>query len=32
MIEAKATKRIVNGQLLIERDGKLYNATGAEVK
>lgn len=31
-VEAKATKRIVNGQLLIERDGKLYNATGAEVK
>lgn len=27
-----AHKRIVNGQLLIERDGKTYNAQGAEVK
>ena len=27
-----ATKRIVNGQLLIEKNGKFYNATGAEVK
>lgn len=31
-VDTKAVKRIVNGQLLIERDGKLYNATGAEVK
>ena len=30
--EAKAVKRIVNGQLLIEHDGKLFNAIGAEVK
>ena len=30
--EAKAVKRIVNGQLVIEREGKLYNALGAEVK
>ena len=27
-----ATKRIVNGQLLIEKNGKFYNATGIEVK
>ena len=26
------TKRIVNGQLLIEKNGKFYNATGIEVK
>ena len=31
-VEAKAVKRIVNGQLLIERDGKLFNLTGAQVK
>ena len=31
-IEIKAVKRIVDGQLLIERDGKLFNAQGAEVK
>ena len=30
--DAKATKRIVNGQLFIERDGKIYNALGVEVK
>ena len=29
--EVKVVKRIVDGQLVIERDGKLYNATGAEV-
>lgn len=29
--ETKATKRIANGQLLIEREGKLYNAQGAQV-
>ena len=28
----KAVKRIVNGQLVIEREGKLFNALGAEVK
>ena len=28
----KATKRIVNGQLFIERDGKTFNAQGIEVK
>lgn len=28
----KATKRIVNGQLLIEKNGVLYNAQGAVVK
>ena len=31
-VDAKATKRIVNGQLLIERDGKAFNALGVEVK
>lgn len=31
-VEAKATKRMVNGQVLIVRDGKTYNALGAEVK
>jgi hypothetical protein len=30
--ERNAVKRIVNGQLLIEREGKTYNALGAEVK
>ena len=30
--EAKAVKHIVNGQLLIEKNGKFYNALGAEVK
>ena len=30
--EAKAVKRIVNGQLVIEKNGKFYNALGAEVK
>ena len=29
---ASAVKRIVNGQLLIERDGRIYNALGVEVK
>ncbi len=29
---AKAVKRIVDGQLVIEREGKLYNALGAEMK
>ena len=28
----KAVKRIVNGQLVIEHNGKFYNALGAEVK
>lgn len=31
-VETKTVKRIVKGQLLIERDGKLFNALGAEVK
>ena len=31
-VTEKATKRIVNGQLLIEKNGKFYNALGAEVK
>lgn len=31
-VDAKATKRIVNGQVIILRDGKTYNALGAEVK
>ena len=29
---SKVVKRIVNGQLLIERDGKLYNTTGSKLK
>ena len=32
VVEAKAVKRIVNGQLLIERDGKFFNAVGTEVR
>ena len=31
-VDAKATKRIVNGRVIIEQNGKLYNALGAEVK
>ena len=31
-VETKSIKRIVNGQLFIERDGKMYNAQGAQVK
>ena len=31
-VETKVTKRIVDGQLLIERNGNLFNAQGAEVK
>ena len=31
-VDAKAVKRVVNGQLLIERDGKAFNALGVEVK
>ncbi len=31
-VETKAIKRIVNGQLLIEKNGKLFNVTGAQVK
>ena len=31
-VETKAVKRIVNGQLLIEKKGKFYNAQGAEVR
>ena len=30
--KAQSTKLIRNGMLLIEKNGKLYNATGAEVK
>ena len=30
--EAKAVKRIVNGQLVIEKNGVRYNALGAEIK
>ena len=32
VVTEKATKRIVNGQLLIIRDGKTYTVTGQEVK
>lgn len=31
-IPNKANKHIVNGQLVIEKNGKLYNALGAEMK
>ena len=31
-VDTKVQKRIINGQLLIEKNGKLYNAIGAEVK
>lgn len=30
--DEKATKRIVNGQLIIEKNGKTYNAQGAEIR
>lgn len=30
--EHKAIKRIINGQLLIEKNGKFYNALGTEMK
>ena len=30
--DASAVKRLVNGQLFIERDGKTFNAQGIEVK
>lgn len=29
--EVKASKRIVNGQLVIVREGKMFNAVGAEL-
>ena len=31
-VDTKSTKRIVDGQLFIEKNGKTYNAQGAEVK
>lgn len=31
-MENQSVKRIVNGQLVIERDGKFFNALGAEVR
>ena len=31
-VESKAVKRIVNGQVVIIRDGKCYNALGSEVR
>ena len=31
-VEAKAAKRLVNGQLVIEKNGRTYNALGAELK
>ena len=31
-VSEKATKRIVNGQLLIEKNGKIYDLTGAQVR
>lgn len=32
IVGEKATKRIVSGQFVIEKNGKFYNATGVEVK
>ena len=32
IVGEKATKRIVSGQFVIEKNGKFYNAAGAEVK
>ena len=32
MVQDKAVKRIVNGQLVIEKNGVLYNALGAEMR
>lgn len=32
VVSGKATKRIMNGQLVIEKNGTLFNALGAEVK
>ena len=31
-INATATKRIINGQLIIERDGETYNAQGVNIR
>lgn len=31
-VNANVNKRLVNGQLLIQREGRIYNVTGAEVK
>jgi len=31
-VDTKAVKRIVNGQLIIEKNGKFFNALGAELK
>lgn len=31
-VEVKAAKRIVNGQVVIEKDGRLFNLLGAEMK
>ena len=30
--DATAIKRLVNGQLLIEKNGRIFNATGQELK
>ena len=30
--ETKAVKRIVDGQLVIEKNGKIYDATGAQIR
>ena len=32
VVEGKAVKRIVNGQLVIEKNGVIYNAQGAMVR
>lgn len=31
-VEVKAAKRIVDGQVVIEKDGRLFNLLGAEIK
>ena len=31
-VEAKATKRLVNGQLMIEKNGRMFNALGSEIR
>jgi hypothetical protein len=32
IVSGKVVKRFVNGQLVIEKNGKSYNAVGAEIK
>ena len=32
IVSGKAVKRIVNGQLIIEKNGKIFNAQGTQVR